>query len=100
MDASEKWMIIWFTPQPTTTFPNGCSFEMFSLNHPWGKLASAAVKYIPQTGATTFAFSSVYFFYAHTRSPNNHMEEIFSSNHFFDKIHTLLQCKKFKLETK
>ena len=42
---------------------NGCSFKNFSSNHPipsWGQF-----KYVPKTASTTFAFSSIcFFFYA------------------------------------
>ena len=45
----------------------GCFSKHYSSNHPVYKMASAAFKYIPQTAATTFAFSSVCsFFYALT----------------------------------
>ena len=61
-DALEKFMTIWFTPHQTTTLPKWMFFQKFSLNHPCCSLASGAFKYVPQTAATTFAFSSVCFF--------------------------------------
>ena len=33
MDASEKWMIIWFTPHQTPTLPKWMFFQNFSSNH-------------------------------------------------------------------
>ena len=41
--------------------PNGYSSNNLSSNHPCCQMASAAFKYIPQTAAKTFAFSSVWF---------------------------------------
>ena len=55
----EKWMIFQFTPHQTTTLPKRIFFQSFPSNHPRCNIASVAFKYVPQTAAMTFAFSSV-----------------------------------------
>ena len=44
-------------------FQNGCLSKMFSSNHPDASAAGVVFKYVPQTAGTTFALSSVLFFF-------------------------------------
>ena len=52
------------TPNHHAPSQNGCSSKNFCSNQLCCYMASAALKYVPQTGATTFAFSSVCFFFS------------------------------------
>ena len=48
IDASGKWLIIWFTPHQPSPFQNGCSSKNFSSNHPFCLVAGAAFNSVTQ----------------------------------------------------
>ena len=52
------------TPNHHAPSQNGCSSKNFCSNQLCCYMASAALKFVPQTAATTFAFSSVCFFFS------------------------------------
>ena len=66
LDASDKWMIIWFTPHQTNTLPKWMFIQKLFFKSSLLINSSAAFKYVPQTIATTFAFSFVCFFFYDT----------------------------------
>ena len=62
--ASEEWMIIWFKPHQTTTLPKWMFLQkLFFKSSLMISGYSAAFNSVPQTAATTFAFTSVCFFF-------------------------------------
>ena len=62
MDALEKkWMIIWFLPNQHPSKMNVLPRNVVQIILSY--MSSAAFKYFNKTAATTFAFSSVCFFF-------------------------------------
>ena len=63
MDASEKWMIIWFPLHQATNLPKWMFFQKRFFKSSLLLNGLCGIQDVPQTAVTTFAFSSVCFLF-------------------------------------
>ena len=91
-------MIIQFTPTKPPPYQNGCSPKDFCSNHSCCEMVSAALKHVPQSTATTFAFSSVFFFLlCPTSSQTKFLEKLLRTIPIFFMTFFLSFCSRLRL---